>query len=97
MARILKQEGYVTEVEFLEGEHQGTIRVHLKYDEKENPILVGLRRISTPGKRVFARRDEIPRVLGGLGIAILTTSKGVVTDSEARRLRTGGEVLCYIW
>jgi small subunit ribosomal protein S8 len=97
IARILKEEGYVADVEFLDDTVQGIVRIHLKYDAAEQPVISGLRRISTPGRRVYTKRDAIPRVLGGLGIAVLSTSKGVLTDSEARRLRTGGEVLCHIW
>jgi small subunit ribosomal protein S8 len=71
--------------------------VHLKYGPERRRVLMGLRRISRPGLRVYARKDQLPRVLGGLGIAVVSTSRGIVTDAEARRLGLGGEVLCYIW
>ena len=74
-----------------------TIRIYLKYDEKETPVIGGLRRVSTPGRRVYVPKDKLPRVLGGLGTAVLSTSRGVVTDKESRALGVGGEVLCYVW
>ena len=96
IAKILLNEGYVKNVEFLNEGVQGDIRITLKYVEKR-PVIVGLKRISRPGLRVYAKVDEIPKVLGGLGIAILSTSKGVMTDKEARNAGIGGEVLAYIW
>jgi small subunit ribosomal protein S8 len=96
IAKILLSEGFVKNVEFLHDGVQGSIRVTLKYVEKR-PVIVGLKRISRPGLRVYAKVNEIPRVLGGLGTAILSTPKGVVTDKEARKLAVGGEVLAYIW
>jgi small subunit ribosomal protein S8 len=97
LARILKEEGFVKEVEFIEDGVRGTIRLHLKYGPHRERVITGLKRISKPGLRVYAPSDRLPRVLGGLGIAVLSTSRGVITDREARRLHVGGEVLAYIW
>ena len=96
IAKILLSEGFVKNVEFLNDGTHTSIRVTLKYVDKR-PVIVGLKRISRPGLRVYARCDEIPKVLGGLGTAIISTSKGVMTDREARKLAIGGEVLAYIW
>ncbi len=97
MAEILKQEGYIRDFEVIEDGKQGIIRAFLKYGANDEKVITGLRRISKPGLRVYANKDEIPRVLGGLGIAIISTSQGLVTDKEARRNKIGGEVLCYVW
>ena len=97
IAEILFKEGYIKEFEEIKDENQGTIRVTLKYDEKGNRVIDGLRRISKPGLRVYASKDELPKVLNGLGIAIISTSKGLKTDKQARELGVGGEVLAYIW
>ena len=96
LARLLKEEGYIQDYEFIEDNKQGILRLQLKFNGKE-PIITGLKRISRPGLRVYVEKDQIPKVLGGLGIAILSTSKGVVTDKIARQLGVGGEVLCFIW
>jgi small subunit ribosomal protein S8 len=96
LAKIFKEEGYIQDQEFVDNGKQGTIRVHLKYVGKDNAIS-GLKRISKPGLRVYAQKDEIPKVLGGLGIAILSTSKGIMTDRKARAEGVGGEVICYLW
>ena len=96
IAKILLDEGFIKNVEFINEGVQGDIRINLKYAEKR-PVIVGLKRISRPGLRVYAKVDEIPKVLGGLGIAILSTPKGVMTDKEARKAAIGGEVLAYIW
>ncbi len=96
IAKILLSEGFVRNVEFLNDGVQGNIRVTLKYAEKR-PVIVGLKRISRPGLRVYARANEIPKVLGGLGTAIISTPKGVMTDKEARKNTVGGEVLAFIW
>lgn len=96
IAKILLAEGYIKHIEFINDGVQGAIRVTLKYADKR-PVIVGLKRISRPGLRVYARSNEIPRVLGGLGTAIISTSKGVMTDKEARKNAVGGEVLAYIW
>lgn len=93
---ILKTNGYIEDYRLMKDNVQGTHKVYLKYTLKE-AALVGLKRISRPGLRVYKQYKEIPRVLNGLGIAILSTSKGVMTDREARKLKVGGEILCYIW
>jgi small subunit ribosomal protein S8 len=93
---IFKTDGYIEDVRLLKDNAQGTYKVYLKYENKKSAI-IGLRKISKSGLRVYARGDKIPRVLNGLGTAVLSTSKGVVTDREARKLKVGGEVLCYIW
>ena len=96
LARILKEEGYIEDYEVVEDGKQGVIRIHLKYTGKDR-VITGLKRISRPGLLVYAGKDEIPRVLGGLGTAILSTSQGIMTDKKARSQGIGGEVLCYIW
>lgn len=94
---ILKNEGFIRDAEFIPDNKQGIIRVFLKYGSNNERVITGLKRISKPGLRVYAKHQEIPRVLGGLGIAILSTSKGIMTDKEARRAQVGGEVICYVW
>lgn len=96
IARILKQEGFVNDYENLEGKPQRTIRLRLKYVDKQ-PALLGLEKVSKPGLRVYVNRREVPRAYGGLGIAIVSTSQGVMTGREAWRRHLGGEVLCYVW
>lgn len=95
IANILLNEGYVENVELIEGV-QGTIKITLKYDGN-NKVISGLKRVSKPGLRVYVGTDEVPQVLGGLGIAILSTSKGIMTGKEAKKLHQGGEVLAYVW
>ncbi|CAM3497196.1 30S ribosomal protein S8 [Hydrogenibacillus schlegelii] len=97
IAEILKREGYIRDYEYIEDNKQGILRLFLKYGPNGERVITGLRRISKPGRRVYAKSYEVPRVLGGLGIAILSTSQGVLTDKEARAKRTGGEVIAYIW
>ncbi len=98
IANILLDEGYITKYEMVEDGNFQNIRITLKYGEDKNEkIITGLKRISKPGLRIYAGKDELPRVLGGLGIAIISTNKGVITDKEARKLHVGGEVLAYIW
>ena len=97
IADILVEEGYVKSAELLEDSVQGTIRITLKYAENKQKVLTGLKRVSKPGLRSYALKDELPRVLKGLGIAIISTSKGIMTDKEARRQNVGGEVLAFIW
>lgn len=97
MAEILKSEGFVKNVEFVEDDKQGVIRIFLKYGPNNERVLSGLKRISKPGLRVYAKSDEMPKVLNGLGIAIVSTSEGVLTDKNARSKRIGGEVLAYVW
>ncbi|MDD2568081.1 MAG: 30S ribosomal protein S8 [Clostridia bacterium] len=97
MAEILKEEGFVKDVEYIEDGKQGVIRVYLKYTPDRGKVITGLKRISKPGLRVYAGKDELPRVLGGLGIAIISTSQGLMIDKKARQNGLGGEVLCYVW
>jgi small subunit ribosomal protein S8 len=97
IAEILKREGFIRDAEYIDDGKQGVIRIFLKYGPNNERVITGLKRISKPGLRVYAKSTEIPRVLRGLGIAILSTSKGVMTDKEARQARVGGEVLAYIW
>ena len=97
IAEILFKEGYIKSFEIINNETQGIIRITLKYDEKGNRVIDGIKRISKPGLRVYAGKEELPKVLNGLGIAIVSTSKGLNTDKEAREAGIGGEVLAYIW
>ena len=97
IARILKEEGYVSEYVVTPGEVQPTLEITLKYGPKKERVITGIRRISKPGLRVYAKKDELPRVLGGLGTAVISTSKGVMTDKQAKKAGVGGEVLAYIW
>ncbi|SDI90267.1 MULTISPECIES: 30S ribosomal protein S8 [Alteribacillus] len=97
VAEILKNEGFVRDVENIEDNKQGILRIFLKYGAENERVITGLKRISKPGLRVYAKADEIPRVLGGLGIAVISTSKGVMSDKEARKQQVGGEVLAYVW
>jgi len=97
LTEILKTEGFIRDYEYIEDGKQGVIRIYLKYTPNREKVISGLKRISKPGLRVYAKRDEIPKVLGGLGIAIISTSKGIMTDKDARREMVGGEVICYIW
>lgn len=97
IAEILFKEGYIKSYEEIADENQGIIRITIKYDEKGNKVIAGLKRISKPGLRVYAAKDELPRVLNGLGIALISTSKGIMTDKQAREQGIGGEVLAYIW
>lgn len=97
LARILKEEGFIRDYEWIEDGKQGKLRIYLKYGPNRQKVITGLKRISRPGLRVYARKDAVPKVLGGLGIAVLSTSKGVMTDRRARKEGVGGEVICYIW
>jgi len=97
IADILFKEGYIKSFEEISSDVQGTIRVALKYDEKGNRVIEGIKRISKPGLRVYASKEDLPEVLNGLGIAIVSTSKGIMTDKEARKAGLGGEVLAYVW
>ncbi len=97
IADILKREGFIRDAEFVEDSKQGIIRIFLKYGASNERVITGLKRISKPGLRVYTKSNEIPRVLGGLGIAIISTSKGIMTDKEARQSKAGGEVVCYVW
>jgi small subunit ribosomal protein S8 len=97
VAKILKEEGFITDYEVVKGKPHKELRIMLRYMEGNQPAISGLKRISKPGLRVYAQKKEIPRVYGGLGIAILSTSKGLRTGQQAWRQGTGGEILCYIW
>ena len=97
VARILKEEGYIKNYQVTRDEPQPTLRIVLKYDDDRQPIISKLRRVSKPGRRMYVGRDEIPWVLNGMGVAILSTPRGIVTGQQARRLKVGGEVLCYVW
>jgi small subunit ribosomal protein S8 len=96
IAKILKEEGYIQDFEVIEDAKQGMVKVYLKYQGKEK-VISGLKRISKPGLKVYVKKDEIPKVLGGLGIAVLSTPQGIMTDRKARIEGVGGEVLCYVW
>ena len=96
IAEILKREGFVRDVEYVEDNKQGIIRIFLKYGKENERVITGLKRISKPGLRVYAKTDEVPRVLNGLGIALVSTSQGLLTDKEARAKKVGGEILAYI-
>ena len=97
IAQILLDEGYIKAFDEISDEKQGIIRVTLKYDEDGKRVISGLKRISKPGLRIYVNKDELPKVLNGLGIAIISTSKGVITDKKARQENVGGEVLAYVW
>lgn len=97
IARILKEEGFINDYKIVKDDAQGMIVLTLKYTAKKERVITGLKRISKPGLRVYAKNTEVPKVLNGLGIAIISTSKGIMTDKEARKQNIGGEVLAYIW
>ena len=97
IAEILLEEGYINGFEVIEDNKQGIIKVQMKYGAAKERVITGIKRSSKPGLKVYAKADEVPRVLGGLGIAIISTSHGVVSDKEARKLGVGGEVICYVW
>jgi small subunit ribosomal protein S8 len=97
IAKVLKEDGFITDFELLKGKTNRVLKIKLKYSGKNQPVLARLERVSKPGLRVYVERTEIPRVAGGLGIAILSTSKGVMTGQQAWRKGTGGELLCYVW
>ncbi|HET6498937.1 MAG TPA: 30S ribosomal protein S8 [Coriobacteriia bacterium] len=97
IARIMKEEGYVEDYRVIPGDVQDTLEVVLKYGPKRERTITGIRRISKPGLRVYAKKDELPRVLGGLGVAVMSTSTGVMTEKAARKAGVGGEVIAYIW
>ncbi|MFH1854286.1 MAG: 30S ribosomal protein S8 [Candidatus Omnitrophota bacterium] len=94
---ILKREKFIKDFKPIEDKKQGVLRIYLKFTQTGAPAIKGIKRVSSPGLRVYVDKDEIPNVLGGLGIAILTTSRGVVTDVQAKEMQCGGEVLCYVW
>ena len=97
IAKILNDEGYIAGYEVVEDDKQGIIKINLKYGANKTGVISGLKRVSKPGLRVYANKEELPKVLKGLGIAIISTSKGIMTDKEARKLNVGGEVLAFIW
>jgi small subunit ribosomal protein S8 len=97
IAEILKEEGFIKNFRIIEDSKQGTLRVYLKYGAANEKIIAGLVRISKPGRRTYVTADRIPSILGGMGVAILSTSKGVLTDRQSRKQKIGGEVLCYVW
>jgi len=97
VAKVLREEGYITDYQIIDENTQGTLRVELKYGPHNEMVLSGLRRVSKPGLRKYVKGDDIPKVLSGLGISIISTSKGVITDREARSLCIGGEILCEAW
>jgi small subunit ribosomal protein S8 len=97
LAKVLKAQGYIQKYDLIDDKRQGLIRVHLRYLPNRDRVITGIRRISRPGVRVYVDATRVPRVLGGLGVAVLSTSQGVMTDREARRRRVGGEVLCHVW
>jgi small subunit ribosomal protein S8 len=97
IAQILLDEGFIKRYEVIDDGKQGIIRIELKYGPGQEKVISGLKRISKPGLRVYVKKDEVPKVLGGLGIAVISTSKGIMTDKQARKENVGGEVICYIW
>ena len=97
VARILKEEGYIKNYQVTRDEPQPSLRIVLKYDDDRQPIISKIRRVSKPGRRMYVGRDDIPWVLNGMGVAILSTPRGIITGQQARRLKVGGEVLCYVW
>lgn len=97
IAGILTDEGYIKGFDVIDDNKQGTIRIQMKYGADKERVISGIKKISKPGLKVYAKSDEVPKVLGGLGIAIISTSNGIISDKEARRLGVGGEVICYVW
>ncbi|MDR0885637.1 MAG: 30S ribosomal protein S8 [Clostridiales Family XIII bacterium] len=97
IATILKDEGYIKGFEVIADDKQGIINIELKYGAGKEKVISGIKKISKPGLKVYAKAEDVPKVLGGLGIAIISTSKGVISDKEARKLNIGGEVICYVW
>lgn len=97
IAKILLDEGYIKGYDVVEDDKQGMIKIDLKYSQDGERVICGLKRISKPGLRVYVKCDDVPKVLGGLGIAIISTSKGIITDKMARQEKVGGEVICYVW
>lgn len=97
VAKLFKEEGFITDYEILRGKVQRVLKVHLRYGEDGQPFITGLKRVSRPGLRVYVGSQEIPRLYGGLGVAVMSTPKGILAGRQARRLRVGGELLCYVW
>ena len=97
IGKVLKSEGFIRNYKVISAKNHGMIRIFLKYDENGDPVIAGLKRVSKPGRRLYAKSDRIPRVLNGYGINILSTSKGIMADRQARRLGVGGEIICSVW
>ena len=97
IAKVLLKERFINNFKRIEDRKQGILRIYLRYNADEESVISGLRRISKPSRRVYVRKSEVPRVLGGLGIAVLSTSRGILTDKECRQLGVGGEVICHVW
>ena len=97
VAKVLKEEGYINDYRIQEDDKQGTLHIDLKYDRNNQRVITGLRRVSKPGRRVYVKSDQIPKVMSGLGIGIISTSSGLMTDHQARKNRVGGELLCEVW
>jgi small subunit ribosomal protein S8 len=97
LARIFKEEGFIKNYKVIKDNRQGILRVYLRYDVEQKPLIQRIERVSRPGLRVYVGHEDLPRVQGGLGVAVISTSKGVITDRQARKLKVGGEVLCQIW
>lgn len=97
LARIFKEEGFIKNYKVIKDNRQGILRVYLRYDDEQKPLIHRIERVSRPGLRVYVSHEDLPRVQGGLGVAVISTSKGVITDRQARKLKVGGEVLCQIW
>ena len=97
VAKIFKAEGYIKNYKLIKDRKDGILRIYLKYDESNEGVIIGLKRLSKPGRRIYVRKEDIPLVLSGMGISILSTSKGVLADREARKLSIGGELLCSVW
>ena len=97
VANILKNEGYIEDFQAIEDDKQGILRIKLKYDQNNRAVITGIQRVSKPGRRLYVKYDKIPKVMSGLGISVVSTSKGVVTDKQAREMKVGGELLCEVW
>ncbi|HSL94763.1 MAG TPA: 30S ribosomal protein S8 [Thermoleophilia bacterium] len=97
IARIMTEQGYVSGYDVVPGEHGDVLRIELKYGRNRERVISGIKRVSKPGRRIYARKDSLPKVLGGLGTAVISTSRGLVTSAEAKKLGVGGEVICFIW
>lgn len=97
VAAILKKEGFINDYQVLDTDTQGVLRIDMKYDQNNERIITNLKRVSKPGRRIYVKHDQIPKVMSGLGIAIISTSKGIFTDKEARAMKIGGELLCEVW
>jgi len=97
VAKILKEEGYINDYHIQQDAVQGVLKIDLKYDQAKDNVIIGLRRVSKPGRRLYVNADNIPTVMSGLGIGIVSTSKGLLTDRQARKMRVGGELLCEVW